>query len=116
MGRTGRALLLLAAGVLVFCDDAGVSLAGTAGVVAALLAIGFVERRWRAVAWAAMVLVSAFLGDVLWQTGWDPYDRSADYEALPQTPFVVLALPVPMAIVAVGVAAGRLGHRLRRRP
>jgi hypothetical protein len=90
-----------------------VSIAGTVGVVALLLAIGFAERRWLAVAWTGLVVVSAFVGDVLWQTGWDPYDRSADYEALPQTPFVVIALPVPMAVIAVGVAAGRLWRRLR---
>ncbi len=63
-------------------------------------------------AWAAILVASAFIGDVLWQIGWEPFDRSNQYEAIPQTPFVLIGLPAPMAVVACGVAAGVLWHRL----
>jgi hypothetical protein len=50
-----------------------------------LFAIGFVEGRLRAVFWAAMLVASAFVADVLWQLDWEPFNRSHDYEAIPQT-------------------------------
>jgi len=113
--RRLRAVVLFVAGVLVFTDYFPVAITAFVTVIAMLLAIGVLERRLRAVAWAAIVAVSAFVGDVLWQLGWEPFDRSTDYESIPQTPFVLIALPVPMALVAVGVAAGALYHRLRSR-
>jgi hypothetical protein len=41
----------------------------------------------------------------------DPFDRSNHYEAIPASPFVLIGLPPPMAVVAAGVAARRLWHR-----
>ena len=111
--RRLRAIVLLVAGVLVFTDTYVVAIAALLAVVVMLLAIGFIERRLRAMGWAAIVVVSAFVGDVLWQLGWEPFDRSADYESIPQTPFVLLALPIPMSVIAIGVGAGVLFHRLR---
>jgi hypothetical protein len=81
-----------------------------------LFSVGFVERRIRAVAWAAVLVVSAFFADCLWQIGWEPFDRSDDYEAISQTPFVLIGLPIPMAVVAAGVGAGALWRRVRSEP
>ena len=114
--RRARAAALLLAGVLIFCDVAAVASVGFYATIVMLVAIGFVERRLRAVAWAVVLLASALVADVLWQFDWEPFNRSEDYEAIPQTPFVFIALPIPMAIIAVGVGAGALWHRLRSRP
>ena len=81
-----------------------------------LITIGFVEGRLRAVVWAAILVVSAFLADVLWTLDWEPFNRSHDYEAIPQTPFVVIALPIPMAVIAVGVCVAVLWRRVRSHP
>jgi hypothetical protein len=43
-------------------------------------------------------------------------DRSDDYEALPQTPFVLIGLPIPMAVVVAGVGAATLWRRIRSAP
>jgi len=107
-----RAAALFLAGVLVFADDGVLAGVGLVTTFALLLALGFAEGRWSALAWAGMVVVSAIAADVLWQLDWEPFNRSDDYEAIPQSPFVVLALPVLLAVVAVGVGARLL---LRRR-
>lgn len=110
-----RAVALLIAGVLVFADAAVVGLVGAAATIAMLFAIGFAERRLRAVAWAAILVASAFLADVLWLLDWEPFNRSGDYEAIAQTPFVLFGLPIPMAVIAFGVAIGALWRRRRSR-
>jgi hypothetical protein len=107
---------LFLVGVLVFCDAGAVASTGFVVAVALLFALGSVERRLRALAWAAILVVSAFVADFLWQIGWEPFDRSDDYEAIPQTPFVLIGLPIPMAIVAAGVGAGALWRRVRSMP
>ena len=95
-----------------FCDArADVAATGFVGTVALLLTVGFVERRIGALAWAAILVVSALFADLLWQIGWEPFDRSDDYEAIPQTPFVLIGLPVAMAVVAAGVGAGAVWRR-----
>jgi hypothetical protein len=114
-GRLLRALALLFAGVLVFADSPWLSGPGFCGVVATLLAIGWVEGRLRAVWWAAILVGSAAVADELWWLDWAPFNRDADYEAIPQTPFVVIGLPAPIALVALGVGAGALWRRARRR-
>jgi hypothetical protein len=108
-----RPALLFVLGTLVFADAGPVAAVGFFGTVVVLFAIGFVEGRLRAVFWAAMLVASAFAADVLWQLDWEPFNRSHDYEAIPQTPFVLIGLPIPMAIVAIGVGAAALW---RRRP
>jgi hypothetical protein len=99
--------VLLLAGVLVFSDVGALAWAGFVTTVAMLFTVGFVERRLRAVAWAAILVTSAFVVDVLWQLDAAPFKRSDDYEPLPQTPFVFVLLPIPMAVIALGVAAPR---------
>ena len=89
---------------------------GIAATVAILLTIGFVERRLRAVFWSVIVVASAFLADILWQLDWEPFNRTDDYEAIPQTPFVLIGLPIPMALVAIGVGVGAVWRRVRVGP
>jgi hypothetical protein len=56
--------------------------------------------------------MSAFTGDALWQLDWAPFDRSDQYEPIGQFPFVVIGLPLLMALIAAGVAARRQWRRL----
>ena len=84
------------------------AVAGFTATVAMLLTVGFAEVGLRAVAWAAILVAGALVADVLWQIAWEPFNRSDDYEPMPQTPFVLIGLPIPMAVIAVGVAAGSL--------
>jgi hypothetical protein len=107
---------LFLAGVLVFCDAGALAATGFVATVALLFTVGFVERRIRALAWAAIVVASAVLADLLWQIGWEPFDRSDHYEAIPQAPVVLIGLPVLMAVVAAGVGAGALWRRIRSAP
>jgi hypothetical protein len=111
-----RAVSLLIAGVLVFSDSDALAAAGFTAAVAMLLMIGFVDGRLRAVAWAVILVASAFVADFLWQIDWQPFNRSNDYESIPQTPFVLIGLPVPMAVIAVGVGARALWRRIRPTP
>ncbi|WP_156028475.1 hypothetical protein [Candidatus Solirubrobacter pratensis] len=114
--RRARASVLFVAGVLAFSDVAALAMAGFVATVAMLLIVGIVERRLYAVSWAAILVASAFAADVLWQIDWEPFNRSEDYEAIPQTPFVLIALPVPMAVIALGVGTGALWRRVRSEP
>jgi hypothetical protein len=114
--RDARAVVLAVAGVLIFSDVDAVAVAGFTATVAMLFAVGFVERRVRAVRWAAILVVSAFVADFLWQIDWEPFNRSDEWESLPQTSFVLIALPVPMAVIAVGVGAGAVWSRVRSKP
>ena len=111
--RRARAIALLLTGVLAFSDVRALAWAGFYAAIVTLVVIGFVERRLRAVAWAVILVASALVADVLWQLDWEPFNRSEDYEAIPQTPFVFIGLPIPMAIIALGVGAGALWRRIR---
>ena len=111
-----RAVALFVSGVLLFADASGVAAIGFFATVAILIAIGFVDGRLRALSWAAMLVASAFAADVLWQLDWEPFNRSHDYEAIPQTPFVLIGLPIPMALIGLGLGAGALWRRIRSEP
>ena len=104
------------AGVLVFCDAGAVAWAGFIATIVMLFTVGFAEQHVRAVAWAAMLVASALFADFLWQLDWEPFNRSDDYEAIPQTPFVLIALPIPMAVIAAGAGARALWRRVRSQP
>jgi hypothetical protein len=108
--------VLLVAGVLVFSDVDALAVAGFTATVAMLFTVGFVERRLRAVAWAAILVASAVVADFLWHIDWEPFNRSHEYESLAQTPFMLVALPVPMAVIAFGVGTGALWRRIRSEP
>jgi hypothetical protein len=103
---------LLVCGVLVFADKEGLATTALVVTVALLFITGFMEGHLRAIWWAAVVLISALVADVLWQLGWEPFDRSDEYEPIAQSPFVLIGLPLPMALVAAGVAARWLWRRL----
>jgi hypothetical protein len=63
---------LFLVGVLVFCDAGAVASTGFVVAVALLFALGSVERRLRALAWAAILVASAFFADFLWQSAGNP--------------------------------------------
>ena len=105
---------LFASGVLAFADDESLRIVAFAATTALLIATGFVEGRLAAVRWAAVLVLSALTADALWQLDWEPFDRSDQYEPIGQFPFVLIGLPVLMALVAVGVVARWLWRRLTR--
>lgn len=100
-------LALLLSGVLVFADAHAVSAVGLVATIVLLVAIGYRDGRAWALLWAFLLIGSAIVADALWQADWEPFNRSDDYEAIPQTPFVVLGLPLPMALIGLGVLARR---------
>jgi hypothetical protein len=112
---------LFACGVLIFADERAVGVPAFFATVALLFATGFVQGHVRAVLWAVVCLASAIVADVLWQLDLAAFDRDAEYEPIPVSPFVLIGLPVPMAIIALGVGARRLwrfttGKPRARRP
>jgi hypothetical protein len=104
-------LALLVGAVLAFCDPDGLATVGVLTVLAALVAIGALDRRFRAVLWAFLVVLGALISDVFWQLGWAPFDRADQHEPLPVTFAVLLAIPAPMLLIAAGVGLGRLARR-----
>ena len=120
-GMTALIGALFACGVLIFADERAVGVPAFVATVALLFATGVVQRHIRAVLWAVVFLASAIVADVLWQLDFAPFDRGADYEPIPVSPFVLIGLPVPMAIIALGVGARSLwrsttGQPRARRP
>jgi hypothetical protein len=103
---------LYVCGVLVFADDSALAAAAAVATIVLLLVTGFREGHLRAVWWAAVLLMSAITADALWLLDWDPFDRSEQYEPIGQSPFVLIGLPLPMALIAAGVAARRLWRQL----
>ncbi|WP_445149482.1 hypothetical protein [Baekduia sp. Peel2402] len=102
---------LLVSGVLIFADVGTLAVGGFAVTVGLLLAIGFHERRLTAALWAFVLVGSAVVADALWQANWEPFNRSDDYEAIPQTPFVLIGVPIPMVVILLGVAVARIANR-----
>jgi uncharacterized SAM-binding protein YcdF (DUF218 family) len=97
--------------VLVFADDLRLASAAAMATLGLLFVLGFVDGRLRAVLWALVLVASAMIADGLWWVGWAPFDRSHEYEAMAQTPFVVIVLPVLMVVVAAGVAVRAIWRR-----
>jgi hypothetical protein len=111
--RTVLVVSLYGCGVLVFADAQTLATAALGATILLLLATGFVEGNLRAVWWAAVLVMSALTADVLWQLDWDPFDRSDDYEPIAQFPFVLIGLPLLMAVIAAGVAVRWLWRQLK---
>ena len=111
--KTLHVVGLFVCGVLVFADEQTLAAIAIGATVVLLFAIGYVEGHFRAVWWAAVLLMSAIAADVLWQLDWDPFDRAGEYEPTAQAPFVLIGLPLPMAVVAAGVAARWLWRQLK---
>ncbi|WP_157592059.1 hypothetical protein [Solirubrobacter soli] len=95
------------AACVVCVDYAWVAVAAELAVVALCLYAGLKVRGWRALWLAAAVLGGVFVGDVLWAVGFPPFDRDDLYEPLPMLFLAVPATPIFVALLAVGVAAGR---------
>jgi hypothetical protein len=111
--KTVRVVGLFVCGVLVFADAQTLATAALGATILLLVAMGFVEGNLRAVWWAAVLVASALTADVLWQLDWDPFDRSDDYEPIAQFPFVLIGLPLLMALIAAGVAVRWLWRQLK---
>jgi hypothetical protein len=84
--RRAWATVRLVAGVLVFSDVDALAVAGFTATVAMLFTVGFVERRLRAVAWAAILVASVVVADFLWHIDWEPFNRSHEYGRFPRRP------------------------------
>ena len=111
MSAKPLAVALFTTSVLLFCDARAVAWFGWGATLALLFAIGFADGRFRAVFWAFLVVAGAFVADVLWAADFAPFDRDAEYEAIPQTPFIFIGLPIPMVLIAVGVGVRKLVGR-----
>jgi hypothetical protein len=109
--KTAPVVGLFGCGVFVFVDNQTLATIAFGATVVLLLVVGFVEGHVRAVWWAALLLASALAADILWWLDWDPFDRSDDGEPIAQFPFVLIGLPIPMALIAAGVGARRLWRR-----
>jgi len=105
------AVALFVTSVLLFCDLRVLAWIGWAATLALLVAIGVADGRFRAVLWAFVVVTGALVADVLWAADFAPFDRDADYEAIPQTPFVLIGVPIPMILIAIGVGVRKLVSR-----
>ena len=111
--RTVLVVSLFVCGVLLFADAQTLATAALGATILLLLATGFVEGNLRAVWWAAVLVTSALTADILWLLDWDPFDRSEDYEPIAQFPFVLIGLPLLMAVIAAGVAVRWLWRQLK---
>jgi hypothetical protein len=111
--KTVLVVSLFVCGVLVFADAQTLATAALGATILLLFATGFAEGNLRAVWWAAVLVVSALTADILWQLDWDPFDRSDEYEPIAQFPFVLIGLPLLMALIAVGVAVRWLWRQLK---
>jgi hypothetical protein len=112
-GKSALVVGLFGCGVLVFADHQTLATIAFGATIVLLLVVGFVEGHLRAVWWAALLLASALAADILWWLDWDPFDRSDDYEPIAQFPYVLIGLPIPMALIAAGVGARWLWRHVR---
>ncbi len=111
MSAKPLAVALFIASVLLFCDTRAIAWFGLIATLALLVAIGVADGRFRAVLWAFVVVAGAFVADVLWAVDFAAFDRDADYESIPQTPFVLIGVPIPMVLIAIGVGVRKLVRR-----
>ena len=105
------AIALFVTSVLLFCDISVIARIGWAGTLALLVAIGAADGRFRAVLWAFVVVAGALVADVLWAAEFAAFDRDQEYESIPQTPFILIGVPIPMVLIAIGVGVRKLVSR-----
>jgi hypothetical protein len=117
-GRARAAQVLLALGLFV----AGVvwmsaiepfAWIGLGLAVVALVALGYLGGVWTSVLFALVLVPAALVADLL-AFGVD-VTRQDEYEPVPATPFVVVGMPIPLLLAALGVVARQLRNRLRAR-
>ena len=111
MSARPLAVAMFITSVLLFCDVRAVAWFGWIGTLVLLVAIGVADGRFRAVFWAFLVVAGAFVADVLWAVDFAPFDRDAEYESIPQTPFILIGVPIPMILIAIGVGVRKLVSR-----
>ncbi len=80
-------------------------------LVVLLVLAGVRIRKWRSLWLATAMLIGVFVGDVLWAAGFAPFDHADLDESLPVLIVAVPALPIAVALLAVGVIAGRVSSR-----
>jgi hypothetical protein len=110
--KTVLVVSLFVCGALVFADAQALAIAALGATILLLVATGFVEGNLRAVLWAPVLVMSALTADILWQLDSGPFNRSDEYEATAQFPFVLIGLPLLMALIAAGVAVRWLWRQL----
>jgi hypothetical protein len=111
-GRTAQVLLavgLFVAGVVWMSSIDVFAWIGLGLAVALLVVLGYLGGVWTSVLFALVLVPAALVADLL-AFGLD-VTRQDEYEPIPATPFVVVLMPVPMLLAALGVGA----HQLRRR-
>lgn len=112
-GKLLLALVLFAGGVCCMTAEGALTL-GFYPAVAALVGLGYLSGRWKSICYALILIPAALVAD--WLAFGAEVTRQAEYEPLPMTPFIVIALPIPMLVVAVGVAGRRLRERRGQTP
>jgi hypothetical protein len=112
-GKLLLALVLFAGGVCWMTAEGALPL-GFYPAVAALVGLGYLSGRWKSICYALILIPAALVAD--WLAFGAEVTRQDEYEPLPMTPFIVIALPIPMLVVAVGVAGRRLRERRGQTP
>jgi hypothetical protein len=112
-GKLLLALVLFAGGVS-WMSTEGILTLGFFPAVAALVGLGYLSGRWKSVCYALILIPAALVAD--WLAFGAEVTREDEYEPLPFTPLIVVALPIPMLLVALGVRGHRIRERRRRSP
>jgi hypothetical protein len=107
-----RLALGIAAAACLYCaDPPALAMLGFVGLLVTLVGAGIVLGRWSALWLAPVIVIGTIVGDVLWMTGWAPFDHDDVREPLPMTFISVPAIPIAMALIGIGVLAGRFSGR-----
>lgn len=108
------ALALFAGGVAWMSGEVPFAYIGLCLVVVALLGLGYRAGSWKSVFFALILIPAALVAD--WLAFGLDITRQDEYEPLPTTPFVVIGMPIPMLLVALGVGGRRLRERRAQAP
>jgi hypothetical protein len=102
----------IAAAACLYCaDPPALALLGLVGLLVALVGTGVVVGRWSALWLAPAIVVGTVVGDVFWMAEWEPFDHEDAREPLPMTFLSVPAIPIAMALIAIGVLVARSRRR-----
>jgi hypothetical protein len=84
---------------------------GFVGLLVALVGAGIVVGRWSALWLAPAIVAGTIVGDVFWMAEWQPFDHANLREPLPMTFVSVPAIPIAMALIAIGVVVAKRRSR-----